>query len=135
MSPFCPDGVEGARCSWERQARIHLAGLGEWILVTFTVSDVPTLGEALPSESLDSSLRRRTNAPVEAGACNAANLVGDQYRKRGGERLLRSGFHPKQGGDALHALVAAAHFAFDQHYPLVLSPDDIWLGDQPGLNR
>ena len=97
-------------------------------MVTFAVSDVPTLGEPLPSESLDWSVRRRTNAPIEAGACNAENLVRDQfYGSRGAERFLRDRPLARRGGDALHALLAAAHFAFDQHHPLVLSPDDIWL--------
>jgi hypothetical protein len=84
-------------------------------MVTFSVSDVQTLGEALPSESLVSSLWRRTQAPIEAGACNAANLVRAEFPRWAGEH------------DGLHGLVAAAHLAFDQHYPLVLSPDDIWL--------
>jgi len=70
-------------------------------MISFAVSDVPILGGALPAESLESSLRRRTNAPIETGACNAANLVRDQ-------------FYAKRGGDGLHALVAAAHLAFDQ---------------------
>jgi hypothetical protein len=83
-------------------------------MVTFSVAEVSTRGGALPSEALETSLRRRTNASIEAGACNAPNLVWDD-------------FEPGLGDYGFHPLVTAAHTAFDQHYPLVLSPDDIWL--------
>jgi hypothetical protein len=75
-------------------------------MVTFSVTEVSTRGSALPSEALEPSLKR-ISASIEAGAGNASSLVRNAL-----------GCHP---------LVAAVHTAFDQHHPLVLSPDDIWL--------
>lgn len=73
-------------------------------MITFAVSDVTPAREALTGFTLEESLRRRIGR-VEAGRCNAENLVGS----------FGNGF------------VAAALASFSQHYPLVLSPDDVWL--------
>jgi hypothetical protein len=75
-------------------------------MVTFSVADVARQSRASPSEPLKTSLRR-INGSIEAGAGNAPHVILD--------------------GISCHPLVAAVHTAFDQHYPLVLSPDDIWL--------
>jgi len=83
-------------------------------MVTFSVSDVSRSSGVLPTEGLEASLKRRINATIEAGASNAPNLVRDE-------------FHPDRSDHGFHPLVAAVHTAFDQHYPLVLSPDDVWL--------
>src|SRR5882757_5258109 len=67
-------------------------------MTTFTVSDVAICRERLP----------QAGALMEAGAVNLPDLVA----------ASRSGAHP---------FVAAVGIAFDRHYPLVLSPDDLWL--------
>ncbi len=74
-------------------------------MITFAVSDV-RLGEGrLPVTTIQASLRERTRRVFEASACNLTDLIES----------------------ATHGFIAAAHTAFDQHRPLVLSPDDVWL--------
>ncbi|MEP7123267.1 MAG: DUF4419 domain-containing protein [Byssovorax sp.] len=75
---------------------------------TFTVSDVALSRERLPSTTLAQSLQLRTQRGFEAGAANLPDLV----------QATRQGHHP---------FVEAVGAAFADHYPLVLSPDDVWL--------
>lgn len=72
---------------------------------TFAVSDVPAPDAALDPGSFAASLADRFKVAVEASGCNLGNLV-DTYG---------------------NPFVAAARAAFAHHYPLVLSPDDVWL--------
>src|SRR5690349_19608503 len=74
--------------------------------VRFDVADVKPSTERLASVDLKSNLDRTAQAKV---------LVCPQATK---EVVRDADFHP---------LIAAAAFAFKQHYPLVLSPDIIWL--------
>jgi hypothetical protein len=74
--------------------------------VRFNVADVKPSTDRLASVDLQSNLDRTAQAKV---------LVCPQATKK----VVRDAdFHP---------LIAAAAFAFKQHYPLVLSPDIIWL--------
>jgi hypothetical protein len=75
-------------------------------MITFAVSEVTPAEGPLRPMTLAASLEARAQRPFEASASNQAHLVN--------------------AGSA-HGLVAAARAAFDRHYPLVLSPDDIWL--------
>jgi len=59
---------------------------------------------------LVASLEPRVSAPIEAAGSNIGHLV-----------MLRPGSTP------MHGFLEAVHAAFDQHLPLVLSPDDVWL--------
>ncbi|MFT3770510.1 MAG: DUF4419 domain-containing protein [Minicystis sp.] len=80
---------------------------------TFAVSDVSVASALFPAASLGEAVRARLGAPVEACGANlpvCATPGGSAY-----EPLPHHGF------------VAAVHHAFAQHYPLVLSPDDVWL--------
>lgn len=77
-------------------------------MTTFTVSDVELSRERLASTTLAQSLHLRTQRGVEAGAANLPDLV----------EATGMGHHP---------FVEAVHAAFADHYPLVLSPDDVWL--------
>ena len=72
---------------------------------TFVVSDVERTKGRLPVTSLEKSLAARLPQSCEAAACNLGGLVESRS----------------------HGFLAAVHAAFDQHYPLVLSPDDVWL--------
>jgi hypothetical protein len=74
-------------------------------MIIFPVSDVEHNERRLPSTTLEESLRARTKRGFEASVCNVPDLIESTN----------------------HGFVAAVHAAFDQHYPLVLSPDDIWL--------
>ncbi len=72
---------------------------------TFAVSDVPRETTPLPPVTFAASVARRVASPYEAGAANLGDLVTNR----------------------IHPFVEAAHHAFASHYPLVLSPDDVWL--------
>src|SRR5689334_13050421 len=88
-------------------------------MTTFAVSDVPIEGSLLPASALADALRARLEAPVEACGSNlpvCATPGGSKY-----EPLPHHGF------------VAAVHHAFAGHYPLVVSPDDVWLCLAQGL--
>jgi hypothetical protein len=75
-------------------------------MITFTVSEVTPAEEALPGLTLEASLAARSKRAFEASASNQATLV-------------------KAPGS--HGFIAAVNAAFDRHYPLILSPDDVWL--------
>jgi len=74
--------------------------------IQFDVADVKPSDELLPTIGFKAALERTTRTSVVAfpGEDRAVLEQGD--------------FHP---------LIAAAFLAFKQHYPLVLSPDMIWL--------
>lgn len=72
----------------------------------FEVADVTPATKALPEMAAKAALERTTR--TRALICSNEN----------GRVLQQGDFHP---------LIAAAYLAFSQHYPLVLSPDMIWL--------
>ncbi len=75
-------------------------------MITFQVSDVVQAETPLEATTVHATLVERLKLPIEACAANLPLLV-NSYN--------------------LHGLVAAAHLAFMDHRPLVLSPDDVWL--------
>ncbi|WP_438009703.1 DUF4419 domain-containing protein [Sorangium sp. So ce321] len=75
---------------------------------TFAVSDVPRAERPLRPVSLAASLWLQHKLTAEACGSNLGHLV--------------YGLHAIE-----HALLQTVHAAFEHHYPLVLSPDDIWL--------
>jgi hypothetical protein len=75
-------------------------------MITFDVSDVAPGTVPLPASSAREALQSRLKHPVEACASNLPLLVEDA---------------------GVNGFVAAAHYAFMDHHPLVLSPDDVWL--------
>jgi hypothetical protein len=81
---------------------------------TFAVDAVSVPRKRLPTEKTNVSVERLLGTPVEACDSYSADVV------------QQPGFH---------ALVAAAHLAYQHHYPLVLSPDAIWLTLAQGLAR
>jgi len=83
-----------------------------WGMITFAVTKVDRADKPLPSTTIVESIGNRANRSFEAGACNSSKLV-------------------ESGG--MHGFLAAVHAAFDSHYPLVLSPDDVWLCLAQGL--
>ncbi|XP_077992514.1 uncharacterized protein LOC144446589 [Glandiceps talaboti] len=93
----------------EVHATTKPAGLGS----TFLVDDVEISREKLPPTSAVKSVVSRLNQKVESCFHSNANIVSR--------------------GD-FHGLVGAVHEAYHNHYPLVLSPDMIWLGIMQGLS-
>jgi len=75
------------------------------MLTTFKVSPVTVNTARLPSVSLRESLSKLTKSNIEAAGAGPGKFIPTET----------NGF------------IQAVHTAFDQHYPLVLSPDDIWL--------
>jgi hypothetical protein len=80
--------------------------------VTFAVDPVQVGQELLPTEKVHVSVQKLLGTPLEA--C-------DNYHA---EVVEQPGFH---------SLIGAAHLAYQHHYPLVLSPDVIWLTIAQGL--
>jgi hypothetical protein len=78
----------------------------------FAVDPVPAATQPLPTEKAKVSVERLLGTPVEACDSYSADVV-------------------RQPG--FHALIAAAHLAYQHHYPLVLTPDAIWLTLAQGL--
>jgi hypothetical protein len=81
---------------------------------TFAVDEVTVGTRKLPTERLKNSVERLLGTPVEACDSYSAAVV-------------------KQPG--FHTLVAAADLAYRGHFPLVLTPDAIWLTIAQGLAR
>jgi hypothetical protein len=72
---------------------------------TFEVSDVEVGRKQIETTGARKAFAKRTGAGTEASAANHARLAGG----------------------SIHPFVDAAQIAFDEHLPLVLSPDDVWL--------
>lgn len=98
--------VPSSHCSSDIAIPTTWPTLESCVVITFAVADVAPAPRRLPSSSLQASLQARSLRAFEAAASNQARLVD---------------------ATSLHGFVAAAHVAFDRHYPLVLSPDDVWL--------
>ena len=73
--------------------------------ITFAVHEVERTTQPLPTRKTQLALKSLINSQVEACSDYTADCVH------------RVGFYP---------LLAADHFSFSQHRPLVLSPDMIW---------
>ncbi len=92
----------------------------------FAVSDVAPSELSLPPTTLDASIEAKARRRMEACASNLSHLVEDgPMPKLPDNEAMRQMFLASRG--RANAFVATAHVAFDQHLPLVLSPDDIWL--------
>ncbi|XP_070532333.1 uncharacterized protein [Ptychodera flava] len=79
---------------------------------TFEVANVSPCHEPLPLATHAQSTTSRIKKGIESCFHTDVNIV-------------------KNG--TLHALLKAVHLAYDRHYPLVLSPDMIWLCITQGL--
>jgi hypothetical protein len=75
------------------------------------VDPVPAGTQPLPTERAKASVERMLGTPVEACDSYSADVV------------RQPGFHS----------LIAAHLAYQHHYPLVLTPDAIWLTLAQGL--
>jgi hypothetical protein len=80
----------------------------------FAVDDVPVGTGSLTTERLKDSVEKLLGTPVEACDSYSAEVV------------KQPGFHP---------LMAAADLAYQGHFPLVLTPDAIWLPIAQGFAR
>jgi hypothetical protein len=81
---------------------------------TFAVDDVQVGAELLKTERLKESVEKLLGQPVEACDSYVAAVV-------------------EQPG--FHSLIAAADLAYQRHFPLVLSPDAVWLTIAQGFAR
>jgi hypothetical protein len=90
---------------------------------TFAVSDVVRAVDPLPTVDSRSALESLARGPVEASYVATAPLA----RAWLSEPVLRADGTWGSTEAAYHPFIAAVHAAFDQHRPLVLSPDAIWL--------
>src|SRR5437588_13098280 len=82
--------------------------------ITFVVKPVEQATRPLPTCKTHEALDRLLGRKVEACCDYTSDCIQEVT------------FHP---------LLAAAHFAFSQHRPLVLSPDMIWVAVVQGLAR
>ena len=78
-------------------------------MITFRVSDVAPSKERQRSSTLAKLLHAKMHRLFEAAQGNVIDLAAPE------------------GSIRLNGFVAAVHTAFEKHYPLVLSPDDVWL--------
>jgi hypothetical protein len=82
---------------------------------TFAVSDVPVANQLLEPIAVDLVLAQRLAEPLTRPL--ALEACGSNR-----ELVAARGFSAPA-----HPLIEAVHTAFAEHYPLVLSPDDVWL--------
>src|SRR5262245_22062239 len=85
---------------------------------TFAVADVKPNDELLPETPLPTALEPRAGRVEAAGSNLPVAALPNRPRS--------SPFDGEQTG-APHPLFEAVHTAFASHFPLILSPDDIWL--------
>jgi hypothetical protein len=95
---------------------------------TFTVSDVEVAPDVLPGIEPRSAIEALAQTPVEAWWRPSRPLA-----EIGNETVAFEGKTPRRVVVPFHPFVAAVHAAFDQHRPLVLSPDAVWLCIAQGL--
>lgn len=81
--------------------------------ITFSVDDVTPVTERLAEEKIYAAVRKRLKSELESCCDYHSDVVAGV------------GYHP---------LIAAAHLAFCDHRPLVLSPDMIWLAIAQGVS-
>ena len=86
-------------------------------MATFKVDSVPTKSSPLPHVNLEQSTRSRIGGvKPEAFSKTTRPTVFHDY-------------------DSTHVFVSAVNLAYAQHYPLVLSPDAIWMCVAQGLSQ
>lgn len=96
---------------------------------TFSVSDVGTEDRLLAAIAVDRAIAKRITVPLDLeqllrsrGGLERAPPPGLEAWASNHELVVAPGFHQSS-----HPLIEAVHTAFAEHYPLVLSPDDVWL--------
>ncbi len=100
---------------------------------SFAVSDVRPSEQLLEVTALAHVLVARLQRQAAAEAASrtraAPEVLAIEACGANQERLVRV---PQLHGET-HPLIEAVHTAFAEHYPLVLSPDDVWLCLAQGL--
>ena len=85
--------------------------------ITFIVNDVTTGGEILPPATMELIIKHRCGG-IKPEACSPfprqAVMEGDNFKD----------MSPVTTDNGL---IAALHLCWSKHYPLVLTPDMIWL--------
>lgn len=95
----------------------------------FAVSDVEVADRPLPAISVNEAIGWRIADPLgleqmlgSEGAETVAQPPGLEACASNRALVAAPGFFPPA-----HPMIEAVHTAFAEHYPLVLSPDDVWL--------
>jgi hypothetical protein len=89
---------------------------------TFRVSDVAVAVDPIPEIDARTALEALTRAKLEAVYATSRPLA-----RAWGARPRLDGSTWSTELVPFHPFVAAVHAAFDQHRPLVLSPDTVWM--------
>jgi hypothetical protein len=107
--------------------------------VAFAVDSVMPSDKQIWTETLSSSLGRRFRRNVVALAEPDQRVINalihtwlDSKRSARISNQYRSSFEAMLGSSC-HPLVDAVHVAFSRHYPLMLSPDCVWLAIEQGF--
>ena len=96
-------------------------------MTTFEIAKVEVGSpEKLCRGAIPDAIRSTCGTAVEACGANAVYVVGQMHRPWRSEKdvLLV---------DGMNGFLQAAHRAFNDHFPLVLSPDDVWLAIAQGF--
>ncbi len=105
--------------------------------VTFEVSPVAPPDGALARVSSKALWRMRGLAGVEAcggdGAVSLPLTEVDLKKEGGDPEQFAASLGNRAAGFALNGFLAALDQAFNRHYPLTLSPDDVWIAIAQGF--
>jgi hypothetical protein len=98
----------------------------------------------LAVSSIDAAFNTRTKSTVEAWGANHSQVIGDLpdpsavdfLKDMSQESIAKYGkFVPEPAAFLPHALMQAIHQSYAEHYPLVLTPDSIWLTIAQGFGH
>jgi hypothetical protein len=89
--------------------------------VTFPVAtNIKPNRTPLPTVSFREEITDFNKGPIEARGCNY-------------DHVLMTPTSPWKGRATMNGFLRATHEAFASHYPLILSPDDVWLAIAQGF--
>jgi len=96
--------------------------------ITFNVDDVVPSTERQPSATYGDVISKiaKGRGKVEAYSRDTVELITSPY-----EEPFES---ERTHNDVVHGFVEAVNLAYDQHYPLVISPDMVWLMIAQGVS-
>ncbi len=103
---------------------------------TFQVSTVERAQEPLPTTSYEASFRNLLNPDLEEALRHyetmqdeiaIAERLNNLYARQRQFEACSKGKNLLVAGVSMNPFLAAVHLAFDRHYPLILSPDAVWL--------
>src|SRR2546421_2373587 len=110
-------GLASLQCRWKgpRREDVPMSTQTRTPGITFAVQPVKRATKPLPTCKTHEALNGLLNGKVEAASDYTADCI---------QQVAFHTFPP---------LLAAAHYAFSRHHPLVLSPDMIWVAVVQGF--